>query len=126
VSLHGLPTCAIGIAVDSTRCARCNFQHENLTKLRRSIWQFVLTKVQQIPPHIKDFLEAEQQSEAIELKNMSTLQDPYRNTSAKQKLAANTLVTAIFFLQDFSIYFQFNLNLSSYCTNSYFLPLEFA
>jgi len=91
-SLHGLPLCAIGIAVDPIRCSRCNFQYEILTELRRSICQFVLTRVQQIPPHIKDFLEAELQSEATELKAMSTLQDPYRHTSAKQNLTAETKV----------------------------------
>jgi len=64
--------------------------------------------VQQIPPHIKDFLEAELQSEATKLKAMSTLQDPYRHTSAKQNLTAETKVKIFLFFSNRISGFTFN------------------
>jgi len=55
--LHGLPSCAIGITVDPIACSRTESHYESLTELRRSIWHFILTKVQPIASHIKLFTE---------------------------------------------------------------------
>jgi len=51
-------------------CSSTESHYESLTELRPSIWDFILTEVQPISPHIKSFLEAEIDSDAIELKEL--------------------------------------------------------
>jgi len=63
-SLHRLPICAVGIAIDPLRCHHCFFNNESLTQFRRCIWNFVLARVQHIPPQIRNFIRAELATEA--------------------------------------------------------------
>ena len=58
-SLRRLPICAVGIAVDALRCHRCFFNNGSLTQLRRCILNFILARIQHIPPQIRNFLRAE-------------------------------------------------------------------
>jgi len=81
--LYGLPLCAVGITVDPLSCSSTESHYEFLTELRRSIWHFILAEVQQIPPHIKSYLEAEMELEAIEFKALSATEITHKQTLDK-------------------------------------------
>jgi len=82
--LYRLPPCAIGITTDPIACSSTDSHYESLTKLRRSIWHFILTKAQPISPHIKSFLEAEMDSDAIELKELSVTELAHKQALNQQ------------------------------------------
>jgi len=90
--------CAVGITVDPVRCSSTDSNYESLTELRRRIWHFILAEVQQIPPHIKSFLEAEMEFDAIEFKALSDkqkLDKPGQNLS--KQVIQNFLLKIFFF-----------------------------
>lgn len=72
-ALHSLTPCAIGIKIDPETCASTESTYHNLTELRRSIWNFILSEISFIPPHIKTFLEAELSIEAQQFKQTDTI-----------------------------------------------------
>ena len=81
--LYGLPPCAVGITVDPISCSSTKSHYESLTELRWSIWHVILAEVNQIPPHIKSFLEAEMEFETIELKALSAIEITHKQTLDK-------------------------------------------
>jgi len=53
-----------GIAIDPLSYHHCFSNNESLTQLRRCSWNFILARVQHIPPHIRNFLRADLATEA--------------------------------------------------------------
>jgi len=94
--LYGLPPCAIGITVGPIACSSTESHYESLTELRRSIWDFILTEVQPISPHIKSFLEAEIDSDAIELKELSVTELTHKQVLNQQSQNSKKKVISFF------------------------------
>jgi len=101
--LYGLPPCAVGITVDPIACSSTESHYESLTELRGSIWHFILREVQPISPHIKSFLEAEMEFDAIELKELSVTELTHKQALDQQSQNSQKQVISFFYLKFFNI-----------------------
>ena len=99
--LYGLAPCAVGITVDPIACSSTESHHDSLTELRRSIWHFILSEVQPISPHIKSFLEAELDSDAIDLKKLSVTNITHKQAFNQQSQNSQKQVISVFFYKCF-------------------------
>jgi len=58
-SFADLPPCCIGIRIVSNKRNEDYWQKQHVTALRRIIWNFILTELEPIPPHVRMFLSTE-------------------------------------------------------------------
>jgi len=58
-SFADLPPCCIGIRMVSNKRNEEYMQKQHVTVLRRIIWNFILTELDPIPPHVRMFLSTE-------------------------------------------------------------------
>ena len=58
-SFADLPPCCIGIRMVSNNRNEEYMQKHHVTALRRIIWNFILTELEPIPPHVRMFFSAE-------------------------------------------------------------------
>jgi len=58
-SLYQLTNCAVGIKIDMEKCQETGSQLQDLTALRRAIWQFLVNDITFMPPHLRQFFNAE-------------------------------------------------------------------
>jgi len=94
--LYGLTPCAIGITVDPIACSSTESHYESLTELRRSIWHFILTEIEPLAPHIKSFLEAEMEVDAIQLKETSVTEPICKQVLNQQNQNSQEQVILLF------------------------------
>jgi len=58
-SFADLPPCCIGIRIVSNKRKEEYMQKHHVTALRRIIWNFILTELEPISPHVRMFLSTE-------------------------------------------------------------------
>ena len=58
-SFAELPPCCIGIRIVANKRNEEYMQKHHVTVLRRIIWNFILTELDPIPPHVRMFLSTE-------------------------------------------------------------------
>ena len=93
-SLRRLRICAVGIAVNALRCHRSVLNNESLTQLRCCVWNFILARVQHIPPQICNFIRAEWATEAAtSLPSSESTQHNTMNSTYDQQASTAEQVT---------------------------------
>ena len=84
-SFAELPPCCIGIRIKSNKEKEEYWQKHHVTALRGAVWNFILTELEPIPPHVRMFLSTELKLIANQDILTSPITSSYHQTMANKK-----------------------------------------